>query len=176
MSQELSLNLPELKPEFELYDMKNDPGEKTNIAEQNPDVVKKMQGVYEAWYREMKSIREFEPGWILIGSEYENPVHLCRYQDAHYVNGIPQGWPVKISNSGPYEVSINRCGYIGKGRLYIKINDYTESHDLEKGTNRAIFNLPQSSGLLDIWFELEGQDRILFKKNHTIGDVQLRRL
>jgi arylsulfatase A-like enzyme len=174
--QELSVNLPALKPDFELYDMEKDPGEKTNIARQNPQIVGPMREVYEKWYREMQETREFEPGWIHIGSEQENLVHLCRYQDSHYVDGIPRGWPVKIVKSGSYEVSVNRCGYIGKGRLFLKINDYTESHNLEKGTNSAVFDLPQSSGLLKVWFELEGQKRILFKKNHTIGDVQLRRL
>jgi hypothetical protein len=176
IAQELSINLPVLKPDFELYDMQNDPGENINIAQENPRIVGPMREVYETWYREMQETREFEPGWIHIGSKQENPVHLCRYQDSHYVDGIPQGWPVKIVNGGTYEVSINRYGYIRKGRLFVKINDYTESHVLEKGTNSARFDLPPTTGLLDIWFEIEGQERILFKKNHTIGDVQLRRL
>jgi hypothetical protein len=35
---------------------------------------------------------------------------------------------------------------------------------------------PETTGLLDIWFEEKGRDRILLKKNNTIGDVELRRL
>jgi hypothetical protein len=89
---------------------------------------------------------------------------------------MPQGWPVKIIHAGKYEVSINRSGYIRKGKLFLKINNYNESHDLEHGVNKAVFTLPETTGLLDIWFEEKGNERIIFKKNHTIGDVDLRRL
>jgi arylsulfatase A-like enzyme len=175
-TKERNTGLPPLKPEFELYDIENDPGEKDNIAQTNPKIVDRMRGVYETWLNKMRQTRKFEPGWILIGSNHENPMHLCRYQDSHYTDGIPKGWPVKIVHAGRYEVSINRSGYIGKGRLSLKINNYNESHDLEHGINKAVFTLPETTGLLDIWFEEEGKERIIFKKNHTIGDIELRRL
>jgi len=175
-TKERNTGLPPLKPEFELYDIENDPGEKDNIAQTNPKIVNRMRGVYESWLIEMRQTREFEPGWILIGSNHENPMHLCRYQDSHYTDGTPKGWPVKIVQAGKYQVSINRTGYIGKGSLFLKLNNYKESHDLEHGTNKAVFTLPETTGLLDIWFEEKGKERIIFKKNHTIGDVELRRL
>jgi arylsulfatase A-like enzyme len=175
-TKERDTGLPLLKPEFELYDIENDPGEKDDIALKNSKIVDRMQGIYETWFNEMRQSREFEPGWILIGSEHENPMHLCRYQDSHYTDGMPQGWPVKIIHAGKYEIAVNRSGYIKKGRLSLKINDYFESHDLEHGTNKSVFELPKTTGLLDIWFEEKGEKRIIFKKNHTIGDVELRRL
>jgi arylsulfatase A-like enzyme len=175
-TKERNIGLPPLKPDFELYDIENDPGEKDNIAKANPEIVDRMRVVYETWFGEMQQTREFKPGWILIGSEHENPMHLCRYQDSHYTNGTPMGWPVKIIQAGKYEVAINRSGYIGKGRLSLKINEYFESHDLEHGTNKAVFELPKMTGLLDIWFEEKGKQKKIFKKNHTIGDVELRKL
>jgi arylsulfatase A-like enzyme len=175
-TQERYTGLPSLKPAFELYDIENDPSENDNIAQTNPDIMNEMRRVYDTWFNEMRRTREFEPGWILIGSDHENPMHLCRYQDSHYTNGTPQGWPVKIIQAGKYEVAINRSGYIGKGRLSLKINDYFESHDLEHGTNKAVFDLPNTSGLLDIWFEEQGIPRKTFRKNHTIGDVELRKI
>jgi arylsulfatase A-like enzyme len=175
MTQEPKSVLPLLEPRFELYDLENDPGEKENIAGVKMQIVEKMRRAYDAWFEDMRQTRGFKPGVIIIGSEHENPVHLCRYQDSHYVDGIPTGWPVRIVE-GKYKVSINRCGYIGNGRIYVKINDYFESHALEHGTNMAIFNLPKATGFLDIWFEEKGKGRILFKKNNTIGDVELKRL
>jgi len=176
MTIERNSELPPLNPEFELYDIENDPGEKDDISTKNPEIVGRMQGIYETWHNEMRETREFEPGWILIGSNHENPIHLCRYQDSHYTDGMPQGWPVKIIQSGKYEVAIKRSGHIRKGKLFLKINNYNESHDLEHGINKAVFTLPETTGLLDIWFEEKGKERIIFKKNHTIGDVELRRL
>ena len=174
--KERNTGLPPLKPEFELYDIENDPGEEDNIATVKPQIVAKMRTAYDAWYENMNQTRGFAPGIIRIGSKYENPVHLCRYQDSHYTNGTPQGWPVKIIQAGKYEIAINRSGYIGKGRLSLKINNYNESHDLEHGINKAVFTLPETTGLLDIWFAEKGKKRIIFKKNNTIGDVELRRL
>ncbi len=175
-AEERNSGLPPLNPQFELYDLENDPGEEDNIAKEKPQIVAKMRNVYDAWFEDMRQTRGFEPGIIQIGSGLENPIHLCRYQDSHYVGGIPRGWPVKIVQAGKYEVSINRCGYMGQGKLFLKINDYFESHILEHGTNTAVFNLPETTGLLEIWFEEKGKKRILFKKNNTIGDVELRRL
>ena len=176
ITKERKTGLPSLKPEFELYDMENDPEEKDDISTKNPEIVRRMRESYETWFNEMNQARDFEPGLILIGSEHENPIHLCRYQDSHYIDSAPKGWPVKITHAGKYEVAINRSGYIAKGSISLKINDYFESHDLEHGTNKAVFNLPKATGLLDIWFTEKGKPRRIFTKNHTIGDVELRKL
>jgi len=167
---------PSLKPDFELYDMESDPGERSDVSLKHPDIARQMEKAYKAWLDDMRHTRGYEPGLILIGSEHENPVHLCRYQDSHYIDGSPQGWPVKIIHAGSFEVSINRSGHIGKGSLHVKIGNYSEHHGLEHGTNRAVFELPEATGILDIWFEEEGKGRTPFKKNHTIGDVTLRRI
>jgi arylsulfatase len=36
----------------ELYDLKNDPGEKTNVFSQYPDVVSRLQKAYDQWWSE----------------------------------------------------------------------------------------------------------------------------
>ncbi|MDA0284984.1 MAG: arylsulfatase, partial [Planctomycetota bacterium] len=35
-----------------LYDMQKDPGQKTNIIDQHPDIVKEMQTAYDAWWKQ----------------------------------------------------------------------------------------------------------------------------
>lgn len=167
---------PPLKPVFELYDVETDPGENHNIARSNPELVARMKADYENWFATMHKTRDFAPGVIVIGSKQENPSYLCRYQDSHYTDGAPRGWPVQIVQAGQYEVSINRSGYMGKGKLSLKIDTYFESHDLEQGANKAVFSMPETTGVLDIWFEEKGMERRIFTKNHTIGDVELRKL
>jgi arylsulfatase A-like enzyme len=169
-SKERASDLP---PVFELYDMQSDPGETHNVALQYPDVVKTLLAAYENWYDNMAKSRNFEPGVIHIGSPHENPVHLCRYQDQSYIDGKPQGWPVVVEKTGLYEISINRCGYKDEADLWLKFNDLLVKKHLYPGVNKAEFELPEGSGMLDIWFQLKNQKRILFTGNHTIGDVDI---
>ncbi len=44
----------------ELYDIKNDPGEKTNVIAQQPDVVEKMRKAYDQWWDEVLPAMENE--------------------------------------------------------------------------------------------------------------------
>ena len=66
---------------FELYDLDQDPGEQRNLAADHPDTVAALRAAYDAWYDDVKATRSFEPGWIHLGSPFENPVTLCRFQD-----------------------------------------------------------------------------------------------
>src|SRR5262249_31217740 len=51
----------------ELYDLKSDPGQKTNVADKHPDVVAKMRAHYERWWAPIEpTLRDFAP--ISIGS------------------------------------------------------------------------------------------------------------
>jgi len=175
-SEERDPKLPDLKPEFELYDMSVDPNETNDISKEHPDIVERMCGGYEAWFREMENSRRFAPGLIHIGSEHANLIHLCRYQDASYINSIPQGWPVKIEKSGRYEVSINRCGHNGNAKIFVKFGNISVSKTLFSGENKAIFDLPAGDGMLKIWFEEDRKEKIIFTENHTIGDVDIKLL
>ena len=175
-SRERDSSLPDLKPDFELYDMSVDPNETNNISEEHPDIVARMREGYEAWFKEMVTSRNIEPGIIYIGSEKSNPVHLTRYQDASYVGGISQGWPVKILTSGKYKISINRIGHKDKAMLFVEFGNYTAKKTLFTGENRAVFQLPSGSGMLKIWFEEDGKEKVVFTKNNTIGDVDIELL
>ena len=45
---------------WELYDLKNDPGEKTDLAAQSPAIVKPMNAAYDAWWEEILPCLENE--------------------------------------------------------------------------------------------------------------------
>jgi len=45
---------------WELYDLRSDPGEKTNVADQHPDVVKQMEAIYDKWWDEVLPCLENE--------------------------------------------------------------------------------------------------------------------
>jgi arylsulfatase A-like enzyme len=171
------LQISLLNPYLELYDLQNDPGETSNIAEKQPETLRFLKMAYDRWFDDVKSTRNFEPGLIHIGSGFENPTHLCRYQDASYYNEEPTGWPVVVEEGGKYEIEINRAAPEGKGSLFLKIDDEQVSVPLNEGENKAVFFLPKGKFKLNIWFQEEG---LLFHKPRSIedpvGDVFVKRI
>jgi arylsulfatase len=101
----------------ELYDLRTDPGQKTNIADKHADVVKKMRDHYEAWWKQIAPlVDDFVP--VVIGSEKENPVTLSAADWANvYCDnmfnlraGLDRNapWHVVAERDGEYEIALRR--------------------------------------------------------------------
>jgi arylsulfatase A-like enzyme len=103
----------------ELFDLKADPGQKSDIAAQHPDVVAKMRAHYEKWWARVElGLRDYQP--ISLGAAQENPVRLScsdwikTYCDnsGHIRKGVggPQGsvWVVFVEQDGDYEFTLRR--------------------------------------------------------------------
>jgi arylsulfatase A len=164
-------------PYLELYDLLEDPGEENNISDKHPVTLKLLRIAYDFWFEDVKSTRQFTPGWIHIGSEIENPTYLCRYQDAVYYNGEPTGWPVIVEQAGKYEIEIKKEAIQEKGRLFVKIDNELVSKQLKEGTNKETFYIPKGQFKLNIWFKKDGE--LYYNPRgaeDTIGDVIIRRL
>jgi hypothetical protein len=59
----------------ELYDIKADPGQQTDVAVRRPDVVTRIRDYYAKWWSGVESrLRDIEP--ISLGASKENPVYL----------------------------------------------------------------------------------------------------
>lgn len=160
-------------PVMELYDIEQDPGEQTNLADQHPDIIQQMKQAYDAWFDDVAG--NWKAGTIHIGNDAENPITLCRYQDSEYHDEFPFGWRVNIEQAGTYEVTINRGTLDEPGLLSIAWQGKTQSLPLKQGKNTGQFTLPAGEGRLEIWFELEKIGRITFTNNETIGDVEMLR-
>ena len=170
------LEKSEKESQFELYDIENDMGEKNNLAEEKPLILKKLLSEYNAWFNDVKASRHFKPGIIKLGSSLENPATLCRYQDSSYLKGIPFGWHVEIVRGGEFELSINRGPFLGPGSLVVKWQGGEQKTALTENGNNGVFQLTKGLGTLEIWFELDSVGRITFSNNGTIGDVIVTRL
>jgi arylsulfatase A-like enzyme len=48
------------RKDWQLFDLKNDPGEKTNVAAEHPDVVKELETAYDKWWQEILPCLENE--------------------------------------------------------------------------------------------------------------------
>ncbi|MDO5971330.1 arylsulfatase [Flavivirga aquimarina] len=89
----------------ELYNIKTDPEQKTNVVKQHPNIVKDLYHRYENWWEDV-SVDFDKYAKIYIGTPYENPVSLYAH-DAHTRNG-KKIWVVNVARDGKYEVNLNR--------------------------------------------------------------------
>jgi len=71
-----------------LFDMVEDPGEKTNVEPQHADVVERLTKAYDDWFEDMKKTRNFAAPRIVLDPEHEDPAVLTR-QDWR---GPKAGW------------------------------------------------------------------------------------
>ena len=163
----------ERQPVLELYDLGLDPGEKRNLAQRYPRIVETLRLGYESWFESVKSSRNFRPGVIRLRTDTENPVRLCRYQDATYRMGIPDGWVVELERPVRYRVTVERGSRVTSGRIYVQWLNRTMSQPLEVETQTAEFEFEAGTGVLDIWFQEEGKGRVIVSNNSTVGDVEL---
>ncbi|HSU52143.1 MAG TPA: sulfatase/phosphatase domain-containing protein, partial [Segetibacter sp.] len=89
----------------ELYDIKNDPGERIDLADQHPNIVVDLYHRYDEWWKYVSA--DFDKyASIYIGSNHENPVVLYEH-DSHRRNGKCI-WVVNVARNGRYEVRLNR--------------------------------------------------------------------
>ncbi len=109
----------------ELFDLDNDPGEKTDIAGTHPELVREMKDAYDAWYKDVTAGRTYDRVPIEIGRDDENPVEIDiawsdpigepAYKYRHYnrdsIEGMRQAgdgirWKVDVVQPGRYEVTL----------------------------------------------------------------------
>lgn len=103
----------------ELYNLAEDPEQRTNIADQYPEKMEEYKAAYQAWWDDL------EPGYsdlprIYVGHEEENPVELfCHdwhtegvspWHQRHIRTGyIDNGyWLLNVQESGTYKMQLRR--------------------------------------------------------------------
>ncbi len=102
----------------ELYDMGADPGQQNDVSGEHPDLVEKLRGEYETWWR-IVSERFDEYCYTIIGTEHET-VSPITSQDWHgedhawnqqhiregkVCNGF---WAIELARDGEYSFELRR--------------------------------------------------------------------
>ena len=101
----------------ELYDIKADPEQKNNIAEQHPDIVAKLRAAHETWWDEVSPLLDqYCP--ISLGNDSENPTRLdamdvmgdVAWNQTHIVLAQKSTgrWTVDVERTGEYTFSLRR--------------------------------------------------------------------
>jgi arylsulfatase A-like enzyme len=170
-SQEL---LPPSQRHLELYDLILDEAEQSDLADISPEVASKLRNAYDAWFDDVRMTRDFTPGSIVLGTNREDPMRLCRYQDGSYVDGYSRGWPVQIMRGGTYRLRVVGPAQTGRRSLYIAWQGQITTQPMQG--NCATAEIAAGEGLLDIWFQDGGQQRVRIGDNSPTGDVIIERL
>ncbi len=106
----------------ELYDMKDDPGQESDVAASHPEVVRRLTEFYDAWWDELlptfasdtaiflghpreNPARLTSHDWITTGSTPWNQSHIRRATTGAENTGF---WHVNVVAEGEYEVRLRR--------------------------------------------------------------------
>lgn len=89
------------EPAFELYDLKNDPEEQTNLAAKRPEVLTRLKKDYETWFADVSNTRpnNYAPPRVIIGTPHENPTALSRqdWLGTSWAGGAMGHWVVDVA-------------------------------------------------------------------------------
>jgi hypothetical protein len=154
----------------ELYDITADPGQKSDIADDHPDVVERLRGEYEAWWTSLKPAMDhtvrFVPGgdenpmtltshdWLMPG---EKPAawHQKHIQRGDLINGP---WAVHVKQAGTYEITLHRWPpYLEKPMdrtaARLTIGGIDQSRSVEPSAVQAVFRVALEAGpaMLQTW-------------------------
>lgn len=97
----------------ELYDIKADPGQQTNLIEKHPEVAASLAAFYDGWWDDV-SRRNRDVTLHYLGAEQENPVHLNTHDWLPPMHGaLPWNQPMVSSRNvgnGTWHVRVVRAG------------------------------------------------------------------
>lgn len=146
----------------ELFDLKNDPGETTNLAEQMPQLAAELTRRYDRWLAAVSATRGFAPPRIYVGAPEENPVTLTR-QDwrgpkAGYMEktGVLGHWEVDVRRGGTYRVRLEGLPTDALRIARFRLNGVEAGMPLPAGEKECEFSavtIPAGKGDAEAWFE-----------------------
>jgi len=103
-----------------LFNIKDDPAQKRDVAAQYPEVLQRLNKAYDAWWASIEPGFE-APTHVIVGTEHENPSALTSHDWRGKVQGVPWNqnhinsgkrsngyWEADFAVDGRYEVALSR--------------------------------------------------------------------
>lgn len=147
----------------ELYDLKNDPYEANNIADQMPDRVQSMRQTYQTWFSDVTGERGLVAAANGIGVPDQPVTYLYFFEKDQEVD--PDGWPVEIVSEGNYTICIEnlRHDMFGENvQCVLRCGDLTLKKPVDKNKVDLVFEgapLPLGRYTFQIDFEGDVQQK-----------------
>lgn len=154
----------------ELYDITADPGQKTDVSKDHADVVQRLRGDYESWWKSLEPAMKQIVRYVLGGDE--NPMTLASHDwlmtgdvDAvWHQNQIKRGdlangpWAVDVKQAGTYEITLHRWPpYLNQAmnmtEARLQIGEFDQTIPLKEEAAGARFrvNLKPGPAMLQTW-------------------------
>jgi arylsulfatase A-like enzyme len=148
----------------ELYDIRTDPGQETDVAERYPDLVASLKATYDRYWDELQPyVHRFHPLYVGADEEPVTTLSSCEWEDVRCdgvgsvrgAKGGPVGgpWNVMVVTPGTYTVELRRW----PKESGLALDAPAPVFEAEAGTVEAGLALPIASACL----EHEGEVRTL---------------
>jgi len=165
----------------ELYDIRTDPGQQTNLIRQHPGVAADLASFYDAWWEDI-SRRHGEVSRLHLGAEQENPVQLNAHDWMPPMEGeVPWNqpmiernkgsngtWHVRVARGGRYAVTLRERPAVaafpiraGEARLAVGGQERLHQPVADGATGvRFELDIPAGDTRINTWFlEPDGSSR-----------------
>ncbi|MCA8995369.1 MAG: arylsulfatase [Planctomycetaceae bacterium] len=166
----------------ELFDIRADPGQQSNVASANGEVVQRLRAAYDEWWQSLVPVFD-EHVRIDLGNPAEPISHLTCHDwlvesnDAPLVpwnqqqvaqdlerNGV---WAVNVVQPGTYELTLRMrpggvISNLPQGTARMRIGDQQTSTPIQPGDFKAVLKaeLPAGPAMLQTWLEADsGESR-----------------
>lgn len=157
---------------LELYDMENDPSERTNIAKQHPEIVESLLEEYENWFDEVTEERDAKGiQRIYLGSKKQPNTTLTRFDwgGPRVISRFDYGGPRVIEDNqlghwrvktekGNYKVILDLPELSSDGMAHVKYNNVHYKLPFKEGQKILTFEavkLPESVGNFHVYLKEE---------------------
>ncbi|MEO0588394.1 MAG: hypothetical protein AAF078_12235, partial [Planctomycetota bacterium] len=149
--------------QYELFNLANDPKETEDIAALNPQIVRDLLGVYDAWFDDVCSAG-FEPVLTWIGDDLHAPVTLTRQDWTGPRSGLFDDnlgtFHLDVRSAGTYRMTF-RWGHLldSTHPVKIRLNDRViDSAILYAESECRLERVSLDAGPLDLeaWIEIDG--------------------
>lgn len=156
----------------ELFDIRTDPGQQTDVAARHPEVVAQLLAAYGQHYADVTQGSDYTR--FFLGAPEENPTRFTA-RDWHPTEGnviwqtksladddlqINGYWAVQVVRSGRYEIRLSRYPEdhekaIGAIEAKIKVGEVEMTKAITKDAGSVTFTMDLSAGpaLLQTWFK-----------------------
>jgi arylsulfatase A-like enzyme len=159
----------------ELYDIKADPKQASEVSNQHPEVFERLKGDYEKFWADVSSEHNLI-SYMVIGSDHSPIVSLSSHDwlvpgtpwnQGHIRKGDhakPAKWALEVEQSGHYEISLRRWpveadkgindGTYGKAfnfkKARMRIGDIDETVKIPDGAKEVTFKVKLNKGVTEL--------------------------
>ncbi|WP_462317184.1 arylsulfatase [Marinilabilia sp.] len=148
---------------FELYNLKNDPGEQVNLVQEEKDLAEQLKSEIDLWYNDIIQLENNNRNYpAIVGSKHENPVLLNRNDakgtpPAWKKEDTPFYWDVKIVEEGKYDVAMHFIKPVTEpGNAMLKMYPYTFTRSSKAPGDSIVLEnifLNQGEFMLETYFK-----------------------